>query len=47
VPLEEIDFDLEEDCEACKLWTALKRSGPGQLGTWWASQIMIVRMCLY
>jgi hypothetical protein len=21
-PLLEIDFDLEEDCEACKLWIA-------------------------
>jgi hypothetical protein len=21
-PMLEIDFDLEEDCESCKLWTA-------------------------
>jgi hypothetical protein len=46
-PMEEINFDLEEDCESCKLWTASKRSGLGQPGTWWASQIMIVQMCLY
>jgi hypothetical protein len=46
-PLEAIDFGLEEDCEACKLWTALKKSGPEPLDTWWASQIMIAQMCLY
>jgi hypothetical protein len=45
-PLDEIDFDLDEDCESCKLWTALKKSGPGLQDTWWENQIMIALMCL-
>jgi hypothetical protein len=32
-PLEVIDFDDVEDCEACKLWTALRKSGLGPLDT--------------